>query len=85
MEHCVGTYALQASRGDCFLFHIDHAGETATVEVSPRGHVLQACGPKNCQNLATEWGAKVLSAWAAEFRAAQTPLPNAEMFENLPF
>lgn len=60
MHHCVGSYAEQASKGYSYLFHVEHNGEWATVELSPSGHVVQACGPHNRVNSACSWGAEQL-------------------------
>jgi hypothetical protein len=65
MQHCIRHYAQQAGDGECYLFHVEHDGERASVEVSPFGFVVQSQGPSNSQNRATEWGEKVLGSWAA--------------------
>ena len=67
MRHCVAAYAQRAAAGQCYLFHVDHAGQEATVEVSPFGRVAQSCGPDNCSNDATAWGLKVLGMWGDAF------------------
>lgn len=63
MEHCVASYAVAAVDGASFLFHVDHADEMATVEVSACGRVLQAVGPRNRDNVAAQWGRKILQQW----------------------
>lgn len=63
MEHCVASYAVAAVNGASFLFHVDHADEMATVEVSAYGRVLQAVGPRNRDNVAAQWGRKILQRW----------------------
>ena len=68
MQHCIGYYAERARDGECFLFHVEHEGEQASVEVSPCGFVVQAQGPSNSQNRATEWGRNVLGNWAVGMR-----------------
>jgi hypothetical protein len=67
MQHCVATYVDLAVHGNCFLFHIVHQGEEATVEVGAEGCVRQAQGPRNQRNGAARWGKRVLNRWAAEF------------------
>lgn len=61
MHHCVGSYATKAAGGGCYLFHVDYEGAEATVEVSPTGDVLQACGPMNQRNKACDYGVKRLA------------------------
>ena len=46
MRHCIASYAGKALAGESFLFHIEHRGEVASVEVDTRGRVLQAYGPE---------------------------------------
>jgi hypothetical protein len=71
MLHCIEGYARQASRGQCFLFHVEHEGEHASVEVSAQGYVAQSHGPQNKDNGASKWGKRKLNLWAKKF-AAQT-------------
>jgi hypothetical protein len=63
MRHCIRMYAQGAVDGSHFLFHIEHDGEKASVQVDSRGYVIQAYGPHNCKNKAVEWGTRVLSKW----------------------
>jgi hypothetical protein len=63
MNHCIGTYAERAVEGRCYLFHAEHEGEHASIEVSPSGHVVQAYGPRNCTNRATQWAERILRTW----------------------
>jgi len=63
MHSCVAGYAASAVDGWCYLFHVEHAGEHATVEVSPRGEVVQAEGPCNTENRAARWGRQRLALW----------------------
>jgi hypothetical protein len=67
MQHYVITYAEEAMRGDCYLFHVTYRGEEATLEVSRSGYVLQVSGPRNRRNKAAAWGARVLRQWGAGF------------------
>jgi hypothetical protein len=63
MNHCVVTRARAALRGDCDLFHVEHQGEQATVELSKHGNVIEAGGPRNLRNRAVTWGRDVLREW----------------------
>jgi hypothetical protein len=67
MRHCVASYAEKAVNGFCFLFHVDHNGQSATVEVGPGGAVVQAKGPGNHENEASTWGRQVLTQWGKQF------------------
>ena len=71
MEHCVGSYALEATAGVSFLFHVELDGEHATVEVDSRGAVVDAAGPRNRCNVAAEHGRHLLTVWGAGFWAAR--------------
>ncbi len=73
MENCIASYAASAVSGDCYLFHVRHAGEHASVEVGPLGDVRQAEGPRNSHNEAADWGADQLRKWGLELRPAQPP------------
>ena len=64
MGHCIATYASQAVRGECFLFHIDHNDEKASIMVNKEGRIVQCYGPRNCINKASEWAIMSLSGWA---------------------
>jgi hypothetical protein len=66
MQHCVASYVELAVRGNCYLFHVRHKGEEATIEVGCEGRVRQAQGPRNQRNAATVWGKRVLGRWAAK-------------------
>lgn len=64
MGHCIGDYAKKAVAGHCYLFHVEYAGETASVEVAAvSGAVLQSYGPGNMINKASRWGRRVLTKW----------------------
>ena len=67
MGHCIATYAKDAVDGHCHLFHIEHNGELATVQVDFKGHVVQAHGPGNKQNQAVNWGKRMLRCWGQKF------------------
>jgi len=69
MNHCIASYADRAVTGHCFLFHVDHEGECASVEVDLRGGVRQACGPSNRPNRATEYAARLLKHWGRDIKA----------------
>lgn len=74
MSNCIATYAARAASGQCFLFHADFQGEQASIEVSPVGEIVQALGPHNHQNRASEWGAGVLRKWAALLKPVGHPV-----------
>jgi hypothetical protein len=65
MQHCVASYIDLAVAGNCYLFHVRHKGEEATVEVGYEGRVRQAQGPRNQRNAAARWGKRILGRWAA--------------------
>ena len=67
MDHCIATYAGNAINGISFLFHVNHKNEAASVEVDDTGAVLQAWGPSNTKNSASQWGQKMLSRWGKKF------------------
>ena len=69
MKNCIATYADRAVKGNCYLFHVDHGGEAASVEVDWYGHVLQASGPNNTRNGAADWGRQVLGQWGKRLRS----------------
>jgi hypothetical protein len=73
MGHCIGSYADRAASGQSFLFHVEHGGEEATVEVSDDGQIA-AAGPFNCLNGAATWGCARLGAWAAAWPRASAVL-----------
>lgn len=64
MRHCVSGYAGAAVNGACFIFHVEHEGKHATVEVSSHGYVSQSTGPMNQQNAASRYGEGLLGKWA---------------------
>lgn len=68
MGHCVASYAKKAVRGDCYLFHVDYAGEMATAEVTKDGNISQIRGPHNKDNKASKWGRGILYKWAQKLK-----------------
>jgi len=87
MANCIASYARDAVAGRSFLFHVEHEGHMASVEVDPRGQVRQAAGPRNCDNVAAEWGRRQLEAWGRTFfsapkrkRRGRRPDPNQLTF-----
>ena len=70
MGHCIASYARDAARGNCYLFHVEKDGESASVQVSYEGRVVQAHGPRNKDNKVAAWGRKILRCWGNSF-----PLP----------
>jgi hypothetical protein len=73
MHHCIATRAEDALHGRCYLFHIDHQGERASVELSPEGKIAQAQGPHNTENAAVWWGVAQLRAWVAGLVSQNVP------------
>lgn len=71
MQHCIALYADCAVAGRCYLFHVEHAGESASIEVGADGTLQQAAGPRNRRNRATEWGRRELARWAAAWRGTR--------------
>ena len=65
MQHCISSYVDKAMNGESFLFHLDHlpSGTSASIEVNSMGEVVQSCGPRNCRNIATATGARLLKSW----------------------
>jgi tetratricopeptide (TPR) repeat protein len=56
MRHCIATRAQDAVHGRCHLFHVEHEGQHASVEVSPEGKITEAQGPHNTDNVAVPVG-----------------------------
>jgi hypothetical protein len=69
MSHCLAGYSKDAVKGHCYLFHVEHNGERASVQVDFMGKVVQAHGPGNRRNNAEAWGKRVLKRWGAGFPA----------------
>lgn len=79
MQHCIGVYAARALRGDCFLFHAEHDGASASIEVGAEGRVRQAAGPENRRNAACDWAQRELGRWIAGWPAgARRPIAARE-------
>jgi len=74
MGHCVGSYASRAVKGVYFLFHVEHDGDRATIQVDYQGGVVQAHGPRNQSNGAARWGRRVLRQWGRQFPEDNLPL-----------
>jgi hypothetical protein len=83
MQHCVASYVEQAVNGSCYLFHVHHRGEDATVEVGFEGRVRQSQGPRNQSNRASAYGKRVLGRWAKRLPLRVPGV--AEVGEDLPF
>ena len=45
MGHCVASYVPEAIAGRCYLFHVEHEGDAATVMVQWDGAITEAAGP----------------------------------------
>jgi hypothetical protein len=76
MQHCIVSYVPQALAGRCYLFHVEHKGQTASVMVDARGRVVQAHGPHNRPTPAAVWGRRVLGSWGRELSSSR-PLVDA--------
>lgn len=63
MHHCIATRIPHAVRGYCYLFHVEHKGQRASVEVSRAGDVIEARGPCNEDNGAARFGIAMLHKW----------------------
>jgi hypothetical protein len=84
MQHCVAWYVEQAVNGGCYLFHVAHRGEDATVEVGAEGRVRQSQGPRNQSNAAATYGKRVLGRWAKGL-PRWIGLEGGEEADDLPF
>jgi len=73
MGHCIASYVEKAIAGRSFLFHVDHNGEMASVEVGARGAVEQSAGPRNTLNAAARWGRQALASWGVQLRPPPRP------------
>ena len=69
MEHCVASHVPDVMRGVYYLFHVDHEGEAATVMVRRDGQIVDALGPRNRRNAASQWGERTLARWARGLRS----------------
>lgn len=67
MGHCIGLYVDRAVSGDCFLFHAERGGESASIEVGAEGRVRQAAGRHNRRNATCEWATRQLECWIARW------------------
>jgi len=75
MGHCIGTYAIRAVKGSCYLFHVDYNRETASVEVGLNGYVVQSYGPHDSKNSAADYGRRVLSQWGKNLNKLENRNP----------
>lgn len=86
MRHCVATLAKAAVLGRCYLFHVDHQGEEATIQLDRRGRIVEAAGPRNSRNEAVRWGTAELRRWWQSHHQEQprtdTPLPGPHTWEE---
>lgn len=73
MHHCVASRATACARGKAFIFHVDCAGSSATVQVDELGGVEEARGPFNRPSAAANWGKKVLGRWGVGLWSWQLP------------
>jgi len=63
MHHCVGTYSNKAVKGESYLFHVEHKGDKATIELNSMLGYNRGHGPNNSKNRAIEWGKERLAEW----------------------
>lgn len=80
MDHCVATRAPRALAGSCYLFHVDHEGHEATVEVGSDGRVLEARGPENVHNAGVAWASATLAVWGAPLRFSTMGEPSTSLW-----
>jgi len=71
MHHCIATRIPQAMTAEAYLFHVEHQGQRASVEISGTGHFVEAKGPCNRENAASRFGATFLARWGVGVRAAK--------------
>lgn len=67
MHHCVATRIPYARDGRAYLFHVDHGGARATIEVDRNGVVVEAQGPCNRDNVAARFARAVFARWGLGF------------------
>ena len=67
------AYVALAGNGRCYLFHAEHDGHSATVEVRSDGRVVQSQGPENTHNPACDWARERLGAWGQTLLGAAPP------------
>lgn len=85
-HHCIGSYAKHAVRNQCYLFHIEHNGETASAQVNAiTGEVSQCYGPCNRVNKASVWATKKLNEWGKGFKEVALDKNQLEFIDDIPF
>jgi hypothetical protein len=67
MQHCVGTHAVGAVKGQCYVFHIELDGEPITVEVDVYGYVVDAAGRRNAKTAAVHQARALFTKWGEGF------------------
>ncbi len=67
MNNRVASYTTRTAGRRCYLSHVVHAGEEATVEINRAVRVLQSAGPGNRLNAASRCGRRVLGRWGKGF------------------
>lgn len=85
MQHCIAQYAEKAVRGGCYLFHVDYKDQMASVEISPKGFVVQSYGQKDTTNDASQYGRNVLGKWAKQLCSADKNDYDIMMPERMAF
>lgn len=77
MKHCVASCLASALSGHSYLFHCDHKGHHATIQVSADGRIMQANGPCNAPNPAVGYASNRLAKWGSGLRAQRRLESNA--------
>lgn len=85
MGHCIASYIEPARQGQCFLFHYDHANESASIEVSAHGYVTQSYGPRNSDNAAARRARVLLAKWANNFPTPVKKPKDRPIADETPF
>ncbi|MBI4516716.1 MAG: PcfJ domain-containing protein [Deltaproteobacteria bacterium] len=81
MHHCVAFHAEAAVYGRLYIFHVEHAGAHATIEVTDHAIITQAGGPRNSHNVAVTWGREQLAEWARRLAPARHAKPDSVALE----
>jgi hypothetical protein len=82
MNHCIAQYAERAVDGASYLFHVDYNGEMASVEVNPKGYVIQSYGPRDKINSASKYGSLILNRWSKALQDKKNP-PVIKRYGNI--
>ena len=69
MRHCVATYEQDARSGRSFLYHLQHVNGAATLELDPRGGVMQCRTYGNAADSLTSWAHWQIPKLVAQLQA----------------